>query len=170
MSGSINSGMFGIDTRRWTGLWDVQQDRRKTEHVTSRNSNCFDTHKKKRSQAPQCTGNFTSCVICLSSRCHRMKKKSWVCLELNPSVWHESHFTWTQQARLTDSLHPRLGLCLLSAVFLSVKMVKHTQIIYITKIEVTPFYYKYMICITNEYLELGITNFCYFFSRADTDF
>lgn len=38
------------------------------------------------------------------------------------------------------------------------------QIIYITKAEVTPFYYKYTICITNEYLELGITNMFFFIS------
>lgn len=161
MSGSSNSGLFGIDTRRWTGLWDVQQDRRKTEHVTSRNSNRKGWWRKKtkRSQAPQCTGNFTSCEICLSSRCHRMKKKkSWVCLELRATSHEHSRLVWLTVYSVRVNV-------LLSAVFLSVKMVKHTQIIYITKTEVTPFYYKYTICITKEYLELGITNMFVFQGR-----
>lgn len=132
MSGSSNSGLFGIDTRRWTGLWDVQQDRRKTEHVTSRNSN------REKKNDPR-LHNVQATKLRATSHEH------------SRLVWLTVYSVWVN--------------VLLSAVFLSVKMVKHTQIIYITKTEVTPFYYKYTICITNEYLELGITNMFVFQGR-----
>lgn len=86
------------------------------------------------------------------------KRKSWVCLELRATSHEHSRLVWLTVYSVRVNV-------LLSAVFLSVKMVKHTQIIYITKTEVTPFYYKYTICITKEYLELGITNMFVFQGR-----